>query len=128
MARQPAAAPNAPASPSSPATPFAPVSLSGPASPPAPVTLPGLSDDAAPLWALADRGQVALATQGLIRLLTARPDDSAALLAARLLQRPPAIPADAASGTVLSASMARLVTLVRTQDTQITALLDLLDE
>jgi len=85
-------------------------------------------DDCAGLWAMADQGQVALATQGLIRLLTARPDDRAALLAAYLLALPQDVPADAAAGTVLSASVAQLVTLVRAQDRQIAALLDLLDE
>ena len=77
---------------------------------------------------MADQGQVALATQGLNRLLTARPDDRAALLAAYLLALPQDVPADAAAGTVLSASVAQLVTLVRAQDRQIAALLDLLDE
>lgn len=100
------------------------------ASPPPllPLAQPSIPDDAAPLWALADQGQTALATQGLIHLLTARPDDSAALLAAHLLQYPHATPSDAQSGRVLTASMAQLVTLVRTQDIQITALLDLLDQ
>lgn len=100
------------------------------ASPPPllPLAQPAIPNDAAPLWALADQGQTALATQGLIRLLTARPDDSAALLAAHLLQYPHATPSDAQSGRVLTASVAQLVTLVRTQDIQITALLDLLDQ
>ena len=108
--------------------PTAPVAVTLPAPPLSPAAKPSIPDDAAPLWALADQGQVALATQGLIRLLIARPDDSAALLAAHLLQYPHTTPSDVQSGQVLTASMAQLVTLVRTQDTQITALLDLLDQ
>ena len=109
------------------ARPAATVAVASPA-PLLPVAQPAIPDDAAPLWALADQGQTALATQGLIRLLIARPNDSAALLAAHLLQQPHATPSDAQSGRVLTASVAQLVTLVRTQDIQITALLDLLDQ
>ena len=103
-------------------------SFAGPLAAAAPAAPATISDDAALLWALADQGQVALATQGLIRMLTARADDSAALLAAHLLQRSPASPPDSTGESVLSASMVRLVTLVQTQGTQIAALMDLLDE
>lgn len=66
-----------------------------------------------------------MATQGLIRLLTARPDDRAALLAARLLTHGLAepLPDDNDSRTVLAASVARLTALIERQDAQIAILL-----
>ncbi len=117
------------------------------ATPPAPA-----SADVPALWAMARQGQTALATQGLIRLLTARGDDPAALLAVYLLQLQP-VPAVAARGNtatgntetgptapgdkglgdgenakMFSASIAELVALVRTQDDQIAALLALIPQ
>ncbi len=88
------------------------------------------SDDIAALLTMADLGQTALATQGLIRLLTARLDDPAALLAARLLTHIPAepLPDDNDTRTVLAASVARLTALIEQQDAQIAALLAMAGE